>query len=385
MKTILPITMQSTRGRPTVAEVSLGALRNNLREAQRLVGDAVRVMAVVMADGYGHGAAASARAFLEAGAAVLGTSSVAEAVELRTAGITAPIVVLGGVFPGEEGDVAKHDLAAGVWSLDRARAIAAVRNGRTVRLHLKVDTGMTRLGFDLPDVAGAATALRDVEGVVLDGLYSHFATADAVETAPAQAQLARFQEAIVAIVALGASVPHLHLANSAAVMSQPPAHFTLVRPGLMLYGCAPAPHLAARAALRPALRFKSAVAQVRRVPAGRAVGYGGTYVTSRSSVIATVPIGYADGLHRLASNRGWMLVRGVRAAIAGRVCMDHTMLDVTDVPGVTAGDEVVVVGSQGAGTIAADELAQWTETIAYEVLTSVGKRVPRVYVEEFDA
>ena len=377
-----PITMQSTRGRPTVAEVSLGALRNNLREAQRLVGDAVRVMAVVKADGYGHGAAASARAFLEAGAAVLGTSSVAEAVELRTAGITAPIVVLGGVFPGEEGDVAKHDLAAGVWSLDRARAIAAVRNGRTVRLHLKVDTGMTRLGVDLPEVADAARALRDVEGVVLDGLYSHFATADAVETAPAQAQIARFREAIAS---LGPSVPHLHLANSAAVISQPPAHFTLVRPGLMLYGCSPAPHLAERAALRPALRFRSAVAQVRRVPAGRAVGYGGTYVTSRASVIATVPIGYADGLHRLASNRGWMLVRGARAPIAGRVCMDHTMLDVTDVPGVAADDEVVVVGSQGGATITADELAQWTETIPYEVLTSVGKRVPRVYVEEFDA
>jgi alanine racemase len=374
--------MQSTRGRPTVAEVSLGALRNNLREAQRLVGAAVRVMAVVKADGYGHGAVASSRAFLEAGTAVLGTSSVAEAVELRTAGITAPIVVLGGVFPGEERDVAEHDLAAGVWSLDRARAIAAVRNGRTVRLHLKVDTGMTRLGVDLPDVASAAAALRDIEGVTLDGLYSHFATADAVETAPAQAQIVRFREALAA---LGTPPPDVHLANSAAVMSQPPAHFTLVRPGLMLYGCAPASHLVERAALRPALRFKTAVAQVRRVPAGRAVGYGGTYVTSRASVIATLPIGYADGLHRLASNRGWMIVRGMRAPIAGRVCMDHTMLDVTDVPGVAAGDEVVVVGSQQGATISADEVAQWTETIAYEVLTSVGKRVPRVYVEEFDA
>jgi len=153
----------------------------------------------------------------------------------------------------------------------------------------------------------------------------------------------------------------------------------------MLYGCAPAPHLSQRATLRPALRLRSAVAQVRRVPAGRAVGYGGTYVTSRPSVIATVPIGYADGFHRLASNRGWMLVRGTRVPIAGRVCMDQTMLDVTDLPGVTAGDEVVVVGTQGGEMIPADEVAQWCETIAYEVLTSVGKRVPRVYVEDFDA
>jgi alanine racemase len=256
--------MQSTRGRPTVAEVSLGALRNNHREARRLVGDAVRVMAVVKADGYGHGAAASARAFLEAGAAVLGTSSVAEAVDLRTAGIAAPTVVLGGVFPGEEGDVAAHDLAAGVWSLDRARAIAAARNGRTVRLHLKVDTGMTRLGVDLPDVASVAGALRDVEGVVLDGIYSHFATADAVETAPAQAQIARFREAIAS---LGAPPPHVHLANSAAVLSQPPAHFTIVRPGHALWIRA-GPHLRRAAQLRPAMRCdrRRAGAQVGGAP-----------------------------------------------------------------------------------------------------------------------
>ena len=217
-----------------------------------------------------------------------------------------------------------------------------------MRLHLKVDTGMTRLGFDLADVAAAAAALRDIEGSRSTASISHFATADAVETAPAQAQIARFHEAVVALAALGAPPPHVHLANSAAVMSQPPAHFTLVRPGLMLYGCSPAPHLAERATLRPALRFKTAVAQVRRVPAGRAVGYGGTYVTSRASVIATLPIGYADGLHRLASNRGWMLVRGARAPIAGRVCMDHTMLDVTDVPGVAAGDEVWSSGRRRA-------------------------------------
>jgi alanine racemase len=377
--------MVSTRGRPTVAEVSLGALRNNLREAQRLVGRHVQVMAVVKADGYGHGAAASARAFLDAGAAVLGTSSVAEAVELRRAGIAAPLVVLGGVFPGEEGDVVAHDLAAGVWSLETVRALVAARAGRTVRLHVKVDTGMTRLGLDVPDVRAFAETVRGIDGVAIDGVYSHFATADAVETAAAQAQIGRFAEAVESLAAAGVRPAHVHLANSAAVLSQPTAHFSLVRPGLMLYGCAPAPHLAVRAALRPAMRLRTAVAQVRRVPAGRAVGYGGTYVTARPSAIATLPIGYADGLHRLASNRGWMLVRGVRVPIAGRVCMDHVMLDVTDVPGVATGDEVVVVGGQGGASIPADEVAGWCETISYEVLTSVGKRVPRVYVEEFDA
>jgi alanine racemase len=379
--------MQLPHGRPTVAEVSLGALRNNLREAQRLVGARVAVMAVVKADAYGHGALAATRAFLEAGAAVLGTSSVSEAVELRRGGVTAPIVVLGGAFPGDEDDVAAHDLAVGVWSLDTVRALAAAaaRRGTAARLHVKVDTGMTRLGLDVDQVGVFGRAVQAIAGIAIEGVYSHFATADAVETAAAQAQVVRFGTAVDGLAASGVRPAHVHLANSAAVLSQPPAHFTLVRPGLMLYGCAPAPHLAANARLRPALRFRTAVAQTRQVPAGRAVGYGGTYVTSRPSVIATVPIGYADGLHRLASNRGWMLVRGARAPIAGRVCMDHTMLDVTDVPSVAVGDPVVVVGGQGAQVVTADEVARWTETISYEVLTSVGKRVPRVYVEEFDA
>jgi alanine racemase len=215
---------------------------------------------------------------------VLGTSSVAEAVELRTAGITAPIVVLGGVFPGEEGDVAKHDLAAGVWSLDRARAIAA---GAERPHRPPASQGRHRhdaLGFDLPDVAGAAAALRDIQGVTLDGLYSHFATSrrgrDRARAGADRAVSARPLPSLGRRCRISTGKQRRrHLAA--------PAHFTLVRPGLMLYGCSPAPHLAERAALRPALRFRTAVAQVRRVPPGRAVGYGGTYVTSRASVIAT--------------------------------------------------------------------------------------------------
>jgi alanine racemase len=379
--------MASAHGRPTVAEVSLGALRNNLREARRLVGERTGVMAVVKADGYGHGAVAAARAFLEGGAAMLGTSSVAEAVELRRAGVAAPAVVLGGAFRGEEADVVAHGLAVATWTIEGARALGAAARaaGRTAALHVKIDTGMTRLGLDAGDVRAFGEALRAVAGITVDGVFSHFATADAVDSAAALAQLACFEDAVAALAAAGVRPPHVHLANSAAVLCEPRAHFTLVRPGIMLYGYAPAPHLRPRAALRPALRLRTAVAQVRHVPAGRPVGYGGTYVTSRPSVIATLPIGYADGLHRLVSNRGWIVVRGARAPIAGRVCMDHVMLDVTDVPGVVAGDDAVVVGGQGGVAIDADEVAGWCETISYEVLTSVGKRVTRVVVEEFDA
>ena len=379
--------MHDIDGRPTVAEVSLGALRSNCREVCALVGGAVTVMAVVKADAYGHGAAAAARAFRDGGAQALGVSTVAEGAELRRAGVDGPIVVLGGVFRGEGKVVVEHGLGAAVWTSGCARALgaAATAAGRTVDVHIKVDTGMTRLGVDLADVRALGEAVRSVEGVRIAGVFSHFASADAVDTLAAHAQVERFREAVAALAAVGIRPPHVHLANSAAVLSAPDAHFSMVRPGLMLYGYAPAPHLASRAQLRPAMRLRTAVAQAREVGPGRPVGYGGTFVTSRPSTIAVVPMGYADGYHRLASNRASVLVRGKRAPVAGRVCMDHTMLDVTDVGGVEAGTPVVAFGRQDGGYLGADELAAWCDTISYEVLTSVGRRVPRVYVEEFDA
>jgi len=370
-------------GRPTVAEVSLAALRENCRQAARLVGPTVGVIAVVKADGYGHGAVPAAQAFLAGGAAALGVSMAAEGLELRRAGITAPVVVLGGAFPGEEEAVVRHDLAAAVWTLagGRALATAARAAGRTAAVHLKVNTGMTRLGCEPDEVAALGTALAAELHLDVAGVFSHFASADAVNTAAARAQRERFAAAVEALAGAGVRPRHVHLANSAAVLSEPAAHFTMVRPGLMLYGYAPAPHLADCVPLAPAMRLRTAVAQTRRVPAGTPVGYGGTWVAGRDSTIATLPLGYADGYHRVASNRAAMQVRGRRVPMAGRVCMDHVMLDVTDVPGVAAGDPVTVFGPRG---VTADDVAGWCDTIAYEVLTSVGKRVPRAYVEEFD-
>ncbi len=378
--------MSDPHGRPTVAEVSVSALRANCRRAGELVGPGVGVMAVVKADGYGHGAVAAARAFLEGGAVALGVSLVDEGMELRRANITQPIVVLGGAFPGEEGRVVAHDLAVAVWSLDSARVLAAAGRavGRTVAAHVKVDTGMTRLGLNLADVRAFGEALRDLVGIETAGVFSHFASADAVETVQARAQTERFREAVEALATAGIRPPLVHLANSAAVLAAPAAHFTMVRPGLMLYGYAPATHLTARAAVRPALRLTTRVTQVRRVSPATPVGYGGAFVTARESAIAVLPLGYADGYHRLASNRASVLVRGQRAPVAGRVCMDHVMIDVTDVPGVTAGEPVTVFGPERGAAVGADELAGWCDTISYEVLTSVGRRVPRRYVEAFD-
>jgi alanine racemase len=372
--------LSDDQGRPTVAEVSLGALGANCRRARELVGASVGVMAVVKADAYGHGAAAAARAFVEAGAAALGVSTVAEGAELRRAGIAAPIVVLGGAFAGEEPVVAGHDLGCAVWTVESAELLAAAARaaGRSARLHVKVDTGMTRLGVAVGEAGDFGWALARLDGARVEGVFSHFASADAVDTAAARAQTARFRDAVEALAGAGIRPPHVHLANSAAVLSAPDAHFTMVRPGLMLYGYAPAPHLAARAALRPAMRLRTALSLVRRVPAGTRVGYGGDFVAARPSAIGVLPVGYADGYHRRASGRAAVLVGGRRAPVAGRICMDHTMVDVTDVPNAAAGTPVVLFGDD----LGADELAAWCDTIAYEVLTSVGRRVPRQYVEE---
>jgi alanine racemase len=371
-------------GRPTVAEVSLAALRHNCRQARELVGPSVAVMAVVKADAYGHGAVAAARAFVEVGAVALGVSTVEEGVELRTSGLTAPIVVLGGVFRGEGVAVAQHGLEAAVWTLDCARALAAAGRaaGRNVPVHVKVETGMGRLGIAVDEARAFGEGLRAIDGVDARGVFSHFASADAVDTASARAQIGRFREAVAGLAAAGVRPPLVHLANSAAVLCEPAAHFTMVRPGLMLYGYPPAPHLAARAALRPAMSFRTAAVQVRHVPPLTPIGYGGTFVTARPSTIAVLPAGYADGYHRLASNRAEVLIRGRRAPVAGRVCMDHTMIDVTDVGDVPAGEPVVLFGAQDGAALGADELAGWCDTIPYEVLTSVGRRVPRRYIEE---
>jgi alanine racemase len=373
--------MPDTQGRPTVAEVSLAALRHNGRRVRELIGPGVSVLAVVKADGYGHGAVMAARAFADAGAWGLGVSSVAEGVELRQAGVALPTVVLGGAFAGDEAEVVAHELQVAVWDAGRARALdAAARGaGRRVGVHLKVDTGMSRLGVDPASLSEFAAAVRGLAALDIVGVFSHFASADAVDTASALAQIARFEDAVRALAETGVRPPLVHLANSAGVLAAPSAHFTMVRPGIMLYGYAPAPHLARQAGVVPAMRLQSGIAQVRRVPAGTPVSYGATFVTRRPSTIATLPIGYADGLHRLASNRASVLVRGRRAPVAGRVCMDHTMIDATDVPGVVAGDRVVLFGDG----IGADEVAGWCETISYEVLTSVGRRVPRHYVEDF--
>jgi alanine racemase len=383
--------MKLRLGRATVAEIRVAALRRNLREVRRLVGPGVGIMAVVKANGYGHGALVAARAFVDEGAVLLGVATVEEGAELRSAGVAVPIVVLGGIRAGQEEDVLEHDLQPAVWDRDTAQALGSrAEAARThVRVQLKVDTGMGRLGVPaqgggdagVDGVAGLAGALANLPGIRLEGVFSHLACAEDV-SGPAVATQARlFADVIEALAAAGVRPPQRHLANSAAVMTLPASHHTVVRPGIMLYGIPPDPALASRAALDPAMRFRTAILQRKRVPPGTPVSYGQTFRTSRPSVLATLPVGYADGYPRALSNRAEVLVRGRRAPVVGRVCMDLTVVDVTDVGDVGPGEEVVLWGRQGDSEITCGEVAAWAETIPYELVTRIGARVPRVYSE----
>jgi alanine racemase len=376
--------MNLQRGRPTVAEINVGALRHNLREVRALVGAGVSILAVVKANGYGHGAVVSARAFVAEGAGRLGVATLDEGAELRAAGLRVPILLLGGVSPGQADDVLEHDLTPAVWDADLGRVLAAraTARHRTIRVHLKIDTGMSRLGVPSEDAARVGAELAALAGLEVEGVFTHFACAEDVTGAPVAEQMHRFAAALDALGRVGVRPVLRHLANSAAVLTLPAAHAVMVRPGIMLYGVPPDPALGQRAPLDPAMRFRSAVLQCKPVPSGTAVSYGQTFRTTRPSVLATLPVGYADGYPRALSNRASVLVGGQRAPVVGRVCMDLTVVDVTDIGGVSPGDEVVLWGRQGRGEVTCSEVAGWADTIPYELMTRVGTRVPRVFVGE---
>jgi len=363
---------------PTVVEIHLPSLRHNLQEVTRRVGRAA-VLAVVKANAYGHGAVPVSRALLAAGAHQLGVATVEEGLELRDAGVTAPILVMGGVY--DIPAMQRSALTPVLPSRDAVETAARLAAPRTapLRVHLKVDTGMSRLGL-APDEALALLKSGWPPNLHLEGVMSHLASADEPDGGPTERQLARFRAFLEAIQAAGLNVPIAHIANSAAILRFPSSHLDLVRPGLMLYGYSSGPTPSAD--LRPALTWKSRVIQIKRVDAGQRVSYGGTFVASRPSTLAVLPVGYADGYSRAFSNKGHALIGGRAAPVVGRVCMDLTVVDVTDHPAVRPGDDAVLLGQQGSAAITANDLAAWQDTISYEVLCRIGPRVTRVYQDE---
>jgi alanine racemase len=363
--------------RTTVADVDLDAVAANTRAVRALAG--VEVIAVVKADGYGHGAEAVAEAAIEAGAAALAVATVEEAVVLRRTRPRDPLLVLLGAQEQAERDAAVAlDLTVTVWDAEGARAMAEAGRaaGRTAALQFKVDTGLTRLGAPLAEAADRYRAIGTIAGVRIDGVFTHLARADETDLASTGEQLDRFDAFLDAI-----TPPRwVHTSATGGIASLAPRpRVTAVRPGLALYGLDAAPHLATRLVLRPALAWRSKVHRASDVPKGTGVSYGHEYRLPRDGRIATVPVGYGDGLSRLA-RRARLLVHGRAVAIVGRVAMDHVMVDVTEVGDVNAGDEVVVIGTQQGATLTADDLARAWGTINYEVVTAIKPRVPRRYL-----
>ena len=368
-------------GRPTICGIDHEALRSNLRQIRDKVGSRVKILCMVKANGYGHGATEISPTLARAGADAFGVATLEEAVQLREAGIQAPLIVLAGVFPAQLDTFVEHKLTPVVHDLISLKALDRESSRRQVQLkvHLKVDTGMGRLGFLAAEADQWIAAIKQAESLHIQGVFSHFSHAESVQGDYTQKQLEIFKRVLGQLRSAGVIPDLVHLANSAATITLPAAYFDMVRPGLMLYGVYPSPNMKEQINLKPALSWKTKILQLKNVPSGTSVSYGQTYVTERESLIATLPIGYADGYPRVLSNRGEALVRGQRARIAGRVCMDLTMIDVTDIRNVRQGDEVVLLGRQGGAEISADEIAAWANTISYEILTSIGTRVPRIH------
>ncbi len=368
--------------RPTRVEIDLDALCFNLSQVRQRVGAECEILAVVKADAYGHGARGVAPALQAAGADQFGVALVGEGLDLRRYGITRPVVVLGGVFPGEEPLLLEHDLQPALYDLDVARRLDAASReaGRRIPCHLKIDTGMGRLGFRPERLPEVLATLKALPGLELRGVISHLALADEPEKSFTAAQVERFQAVVNQVREAGFAPRYLHLANSAAIYSRDLCGCNLVRPGISLYGGLTGSPFEQDVPQRPVMRFLSQVAQVKEVPAGEGVSYAHRFVTARPSRIAAVPVGYADGYSRLLTGKGEVLIRGCRAPVAGTVCMDWILVDVTHIPGVTVGDRVTLLGSDGTESITAKEWADKVGTITYEVFCNISKRVPRIFV-----
>ena len=370
--------------RPTWAEIDLDALAENLRVIRAQVGPEVSVMAAVKADAYGHGAVQCARRLEAAGIDWFGVALPEEGIELRRAGIGKPILCLGGFWTGQENACLQQSLTPVVYRLDMIEMLdrAARAAGVVADVHLKIDTGMGRLGVRSVDVAEFSEALSRCRNIRVDGLMTHLASADD----PAQHdftgnQLERFEQAVTLVRARGFAPTYVHAANSAALFAYPAARGNIVRPGGTMYGFRRdvlPPDIDALQ-LRPVMSLHSRIMLLKTVGAGEKLGYGGTFQTTRESLIATVPIGYDDGYRRSFSNRSRVIVRGAFAPVVGRVSMDLTMVDVTDVPGVSLQDQVTLLGRVGQLSITAEDLAELAGTISYEIACGISSRVPRIY------
>jgi alanine racemase len=364
-----------SEARPTWAAIDLAAFDRNVNAVANRLPEGSRLIAVLKADGYGHGAVELARRCENLSVAMIATALLEEALELRRAGIALPVLVFGAMSEEQVRIAAEEEIVVGIPGPETLANAVRVAREREVRVHLKLDSGMGRMGLIEDDLASAVEAIRSAPKLEVEAIYSHFATADDSSHPLTGEQQARFRTLVATLRQAGLDAPLHHFANSAATMRGLVEPGDFVRVGLSLYGAEPLSDGHTR--LEPVMRWRTEIVRLKELPAGHAVGYGATFHTTRPSRIATLPVGYADGYNRLLSNRGEVIVRGRRAPVVGRVSMDLVTIDVTDIPDAVAGDEVTLLGDG----IAAEELAAKLGTISYEVFCSVGARVPRVYLD----
>lgn len=375
--------------RPTRAIINLDNVEHNFREIKRITKPDVKICAIVKADGYGHGAIETAKMFLSCGAYYLAVAFLDEAIELREKGIRAPILILGFTPEHQFDKIVKYDITQTVYNYKSCEYLSEIAKklGRKVKVHIKVDTGMSRIGFDADDFSIAEiTKIFDLDGLEIEGIFTHFAKADEKDKSFTELQFQKFTSIINSLEKHGFNIPLKHAANSAAIIDLPYTHLDMIRPGIILYGLYPSDEVnKSKIELKPALSLKTMVSHVKTLPKGRFISYGGIYETKRTSLIATLPIGYADGYSRLLSSKAQVLINGQRAPAVGRICMDQCMVDVTDISGdINPGDEAILIGNMGNEAIIADELAKMMGTINYEVICGISQCIPRIYIKHGD-
>lgn len=369
--------------RPTYVEINLDNLSHNFREIQKIVKDGTIVMPVIKANGYGHGSIELGKLYKELGAERVAVSLLNEAIELRRAGLDLPILVLNFTPQEQMKEVAAYDLTQAIYRYEDAKALseAAVEMGKTAKLHIKIDTGMGRLGFQPTDESvDEILKIKDLEGIEVEGIFTHFAKADETDKTVTRGQYEKYEWMIDKLEKKGFTAPIKHVSNSASIIDLPEYNLDMVRPGIMIYGYYPSEEVdKSRIELKPAMTLKSVVSNIKTVAEGTGISYGHLFKAPRESRIATVPIGYADGYTRMLTGKAEVYIGGKIAPVAGKICMDQLMLDVTDIPGVQIGDEVVFFGEGVDGYPHVDEVAAKLGTINYEIVCMIGRRLPRVY------
>ncbi|HEX5031575.1 MAG TPA: alanine racemase [Candidatus Eisenbacteria bacterium] len=368
---------------PTWVEVDLDRFRRNLGAIRSAIGERRSILLVVKADAYGHGAVEIAHHAVRAGAAMLGVATLHEGIELRSSGISAPIVILSPTLLGEVDEILEHRLTPSVTSVEFAERLSArcVAQQLLARFHVEVDTGMGRTGVSDSEAVEFITRITHLPNLKLEGVYTHFPDADSGDSTCTETQVRKFETILRALKLRNIDVPLRHAANSAGLLSVPDSFLDMVRPGILAYGFYPTREVPRSVEVEGIMSFKTRVVQLRDLPPGRNVSYGRTYTTKRWTRIGVLPVGYGHGYPWQLSNRGQVLIRGKRAPIVGRVTMDLTMVDATDIE-AALGDEVVLWGEQQGARLGLDEVAVWAQTIPYDLLCSMGKRVVRVYVQE---